>query len=67
MTTTTKINKVATAEVLGNIAFHAGKNRIPCQDKELMKLLEGNKIGEGIETLKAWERGWDQANLYGTK
>lgn len=54
--------KTFAAEVLGNIAYHAGKKRIPAHDPELMKLLVGNQIGAGIPVLEAWILGWELAS-----
>lgn len=57
------MSKIATAEVLGTLAFKAGKPRIPALDKDLLALLAGHKVGEGIPVLNAWLRNWDLANL----
>lgn len=55
--------KRAAAEVLGHMAFKNGKTRVPAHDANVLELLKGNKIGEGIPVLTAWLRGWDNANL----
>ena len=55
--------KTITASVLGTIAFKAGKKRVPFFDKDLMALLKGNEIGEGLPVLNAWLASWDAANL----
>lgn len=38
---------------------------IPAMDKELLKLLEGRKIGNPntILDMKEWYRGWTEANI----
>lgn len=51
---------------LGKHAFHNGMKAIPVYDTELMKMLEGNKVGEGLPLLKAWNRGWHEENIKAT-
>ena len=58
-----KIQKVAAAQILGQQAFVNGKPRIPALDSQLLKLLEGTQVGEGIPISSAWLKGWDDANL----
>ena len=55
--------KILAASVLGTIAFKAGMKRVPALDKNVLSLLAGNQIGEGIPVLKAWIASWDAANL----
>lgn len=55
--------KVIVAQVLGQKAFVNGAKRVPAHDPELMTLLAGNEVGQGIPVLDAWLRGWDEANL----
>ena len=51
------------AEMLGEIAFRNGKQATPALDQNLMKMLKGNKVGEGTSLLDAWIKGWHKANL----
>lgn len=55
--------KVVMAAVLGTAAYQAGRPRIPALDRELLALLKGNEIGEGIPLLQAWLHNWDLSNL----
>jgi hypothetical protein len=52
------------AEALGKAAFEAGKKSVPALDVELMKMVKG-PIGSSIPLLKAWSKGWHEANLNG--
>jgi hypothetical protein len=56
-------SKKTDAFLLGVIAFSNGKKAIPAHDNDLLKLLTGNKVGEGLPILKSWEKGWHSANL----
>ena len=56
--------KIATAAVLGTLAFNAGMKCIPALDKDLAPLFDGMKIGEGAAPImKAWITSWHAANL----
>jgi hypothetical protein len=56
--------KIATAAVLGTLAFNSGMKCIPALDKELAPLFDGMKIGEGaLPIMKAWLASWHAANL----
>ena len=57
------VEKVEKARELGRLAFERGAKSIPALDPELLKLLEGNKLGEGLPILEAWTNGWHKANL----
>jgi hypothetical protein len=46
----------------GQIAFDKGKKRIPCLDVNIMNMMEGLQVGEGIPLLNAWLNGWDMAS-----
>ncbi|GAB6564709.1 hypothetical protein [Bacillus cereus] len=60
----TKNILVDVAYSLGVKAQKNGKTRVPALDKDLGEnCLKGTEIGEGIPILKAWTRGWDDANL----
>ena len=48
---------------LGVKAFHDGKKAVPALDQNLLPLLKGNKVGEGLPVIKAWANGWHTANL----
>lgn len=54
--------KIVAAQVFGQQAFVNGKAAVPAQDKNVMDLLKGNKVGEGAPVLKAWLTGWHEAN-----
>ena len=56
-------DQIARAEQLGRKAFETSSATAPCQDPELMSMLKGNRVGEGLDLLKAWNRGWHKANL----
>ncbi|WP_075758149.1 hypothetical protein [Sporomusa sphaeroides] len=47
----------------GVIAFGDGKKAIPVLDKDLLELLRGNKVGEGLPIIKSWLAGWHSANI----
>lgn len=53
------------AEILGKMAFDRGGSRASCQDRGMEDFLARHqfKIGEAMPYLKAWVRGWDNANL----
>lgn len=71
----TKINKIGSsqilhASVLGNNAFKNGKQRIPCQDAELLNIFGNRPVGitpdgeaSTISIMNAWIKAWDDANL----
>ena len=63
MNTDARAMQLFSAEVLGTLAFKEGRKCVPCLDPEMLKLLEGSKVGEGIEPLKRWIRGWTLANM----
>ena len=56
---------IATAAVLGTIAFNEGKTAIPYHDKNLIELIReySTKMGDSIPLLKAWSQSWHAANL----
>lgn len=54
--------KTDIAQQLGTNAFAAGI-QAPVLDPEMMDLLKGLKVGEGIPLLKAWIKGWTLARL----
>lgn len=62
MNQTTEAAKIVTAQVLGQQSFVNGKAPVAAHDPRLLELLKGNKVGEGIPVLKAWNRGWHEAN-----
>lgn len=49
---------------LGVNAFQAGAKRVPAFDRQILTMLEGKKVGEGVEILDAWLKGWDDVNLF---
>jgi hypothetical protein len=57
------MNKIKKAYKLGKQAFREGRVCVPCYDARLMKLLQGNKVGEGIPVIEAWSKGWTEENL----
>ncbi|WP_125411767.1 hypothetical protein [Leeuwenhoekiella sp. MAR_2009_132] len=59
------LQKLASAQVLGTQAFKEGKMRVPAHDAELIKLIEGNQVGNPmtLKLLSAWTANWDLANL----
>lgn len=57
--------EIFTAAVLGTIAHKNGYAAIPCQDTELMKMMSGKQVGEGLPLLDAWTKAWHDANLAG--
>lgn len=59
----TKKEKLARAYELGKQAFNNGKKCVPAHDNELINVLKGYKMGESINELKAWSKGWHEANL----
>lgn len=63
MTRKEKESKNCEAFLLGIIAFGDGKKAIPAMDKDLMGLLQGNKVGEGLPVIKSWISGWHSANI----
>lgn len=56
---------IATAAVLGTIAFKEGKTATPCHDKNLMELIReySTEMGAAIPLMKAWSQSWHAANL----
>lgn len=48
---------------LGVKAFRAGQRAIPAQDRDLLDMLKGEQIGEGVPLLKSWLKGWTTENL----
>jgi len=57
-----QINK---AQLLGTSANFDGKPCVPALDKELMKMIEGNKVGDKMNILlmQAFVKGRTLANL----
>lgn len=48
----------------GRLAFEKGKKCVPAWDKDFCEnILAGLKNGESIKYLKAWSKGWTDANL----
>jgi hypothetical protein len=62
---TTKKAYVARAYELGQIAFNRGHACIPAFDSAMMALMAENPgpMGYCIPALKAWHKGWHEANL----
>lgn len=61
----TQQEKVQMAYDLGKEAYYKGI-KAPAQDPECLKLLEGysgDKFGEGLPVLKAWNKAWHYENL----
>jgi hypothetical protein len=56
------INRLATAQVLGQKAFVAGKPCAPALDSKLINLLNP-EVGTNAPILKAWIKGWTEASL----
>ena len=56
-------NNEREAYELGTKAFHEGRSSVPAQNKEILELIKGKEIGEGTPILKAYSKGWHQANL----
>lgn len=56
-------NNEKEAYELGTRAFHEGKSSVPAQNKEVLEMIRGKEIGEGTPILKAYSKGWHQANL----
>ena len=54
--------EIEQARQLGEKAFQEGAIKAPAQDPELLAMLEGNQVGEGIPLLKAWQQGYHQMN-----
>lgn len=54
---------VERAEELGRKAFQSGMMAASALDKDFIKMLRGNEVGEAIQLLEAWSRGWHKANL----
>ncbi len=54
---------IATASVLGTLAFKDGKKAIPAHDKNLMALIGENSthMGWAIPVLKAWSKSFHAA------
>jgi hypothetical protein len=56
--------KIATASVLGTIAFKNGLKCIPSLDADLLELLKGLEVGNGsTKIMKAWLKSWTIANI----
>lgn len=48
----------------GKQAFKNGKKRLPYYDNEFLEAhIAGLQVGEGIEPMNQWLKGWDDANL----
>ncbi|CVK18440.1 hypothetical protein [Sporomusa sphaeroides] len=63
MTKVEQQSKECQAFNLGLIAFGNGKKAIPALDKDLLGLLQGNKVGEGLPIIKSWIAGYNSANI----
>ena len=50
------------ASILGTLAFKAGRQAIPAQDKEMMMLIADNE-GYALPLMKAYHKAWTSANL----
>lgn len=51
---------------MGKQAYAAGKTAVPVLDKNFMDFLaesRGQPVGYSIPMLKAWAKGWHEANL----
>ena len=53
------------AKTFGSIAFARGISHAPALDSNMMEMLKGRKVGDprSIPEMKAWSRGWHEANL----
>lgn len=51
------------AEILGKRAFEKGLKPASALDPDFQPLLKGIAVGEAKEILKAWSKGWTEANL----
>jgi len=60
-----KIASVEQARLLGSLAYAKGVTCSPCLDASMMQMLEGRKVGDprNMAELKAWHKGWMEANL----
>lgn len=60
------MNNISKSKDLGRKAHSAGQKCIPIQDGpfiDLLKSRENRVIDTAIPLLKAWIRGWNEANL----
>jgi len=57
--------EIEQARQFGEDAFLAGKKALPYTCKRLGVLLKNRQVGEGLPLLKAWEKGWNKANIKG--
>ena len=53
------------AKAFGAITFARGISHAPALDANMMEMLKGRKVGDPrtIQEMKAWHRGWHEANL----
>jgi hypothetical protein len=53
------------AKAFGSIAFAQGMPAAPALDANMTEMMKGRQIGDKrtIPELKAWHRGWTEANL----
>lgn len=65
-----KAEQLEEAKILGAHAYHGGLKCVPYLDKEIMRMLDGRKVGETpegeastIEIMQAWSKGWVIENL----
>ena len=58
-------DRLEQAKKLGYAAAKAGKMAAPVLDKELMKMIGSNPVGNSdtISIMKAWNAGWTKYNL----
>jgi hypothetical protein len=57
------MTKVEIAEALGRKAFENGIKGAPVLDPDVMSLLVDGPVGSSKKVLKAWLKGWHEANL----
>ena len=60
-----KMERLTQAYEFGKQAFEKGAICAPSADANFMKMFveKSQKVGDSIEPAKAWQRGWNNANL----
>lgn len=59
----TRAKDIKAAETFGIIHFASGGDCIPCQSSNLNDMIKGMKVGQSVDILRAFIRGWTKANL----